>query len=121
MTFLEAIEAKIYEESEIVRKINSLRIYGETTIVVYNPEFKLDHQHLAALIGIKEDVDQLLFLTDKNTSQERLFELANLQIIDMVCACAAPNAIIEEINPEYVSYPGDLPPDLEHLSERLVS
>lgn len=101
MNFREALEHKITEFSEGVRRINIARIYGETVALVSVKNVSLTHDLLSRLADIKDDAGYVVVAVAEGCSEENLFQLSCLSSVDQIICSNEINAISEKTSPEF--------------------
>jgi len=119
MTFQESIQHKIYTDTANARqKINSLRLYGEQFLVVYQSQFQLDATILQEWAQTKEEVNILVLVLPASANEESVYTAANLQLVDLVVTCEAVDSFIEAVRPERLLYPEPVAESLHHLQQQ---
>lgn len=82
MTLREALRAKKMNLQEMEHKINSWTIYGEESLVLFYANWECRSENLDKLLDYLSLVNRLVVALPKKTSDDIIFQIANLQVVD---------------------------------------
>jgi len=101
MIFREALQHKITDHTEGIRRINVARIYGESIAIVAVKDINITHDLLSRLADIKEDAGFVTVAVSEGCSEESLFQLSCLAAVDHIVCTGDVSGLTEKTTPEF--------------------
>jgi len=106
MNIREALRNKKRGVKETKHKISAWRIYGEDTVVLFYENWTFSSANLHKLIDYLAMVDRLVIALPARTSDDIVFQVANLQVVDGVLLCEDAIGTAEELNVAQIAFEG---------------
>jgi hypothetical protein len=82
MTLREALRNKKRSTQEMNHQANAWQVYGEETLVLFYVNWEFNSAHLDKLLDYLSLVDKLVVALPVGTSDDTIFRIANLQVVD---------------------------------------
>lgn len=106
MNIREALRNKKRSLHETKHKINSWQVYGESTVVLFYENWTCSSGNLHKLIDYLAMVDRLIIALPAGTSEDIVFQVANLQVVDGVLLCEDAIGTAEELTMAQIAFEG---------------
>lgn len=82
MNLREALRNKKRSTKDMNHQANAWGVYGEETLVLFYADWEFSSSHLHKLLDYLSLVDKLVVALPEGTSDDTIFRIANLQVVD---------------------------------------
>lgn len=117
MNLREALRNKKQSAKTMNHQVNAWQVYGEESLVLFYADWVLSSNNLDKLIDYLSLVDKLVLALPEGTSENKLFEIANLQVIDGIVLYQSVIETMQAFSGAKFAFEGieapDLSPDLK--------
>jgi len=97
MTLREALRNKKKPVTEMNHQISAWDIYGEQSLVLFYSDWELKTENLHKLLDYLTFADKLIIALPADVSDNRIFEIANLQVVDGILTYENPQDLMSQI------------------------
>jgi len=97
MTLREALRNKKKSVTEMNHQISAWDIYGEQSLVLFYSNWELNAENLHKLLDYLTFADKLIIALPESVSDNRIFEIANLEVVDGILNYEDPQALMSQI------------------------
>ena len=97
MTLREALRNKKKSVAEMNHQISAWDIYGEQSLVLFYADWQLTADSLHKLLDYLSFADKLIIALPSSLSDNRIFEIANLEVVDGILSYEDPQSLMAEI------------------------
>jgi hypothetical protein len=99
----------------------SWQIYGEETLVLFYKDWEFSSSNLDKLLGYLNLADKLVIALPENTSDDTVFKLANLQVIDGIILYSSVEDTIQAFTSAKFGFEGTAIPSSAREKSRLLA
>jgi len=97
MTLREALRNKKKSVTEMNHQISAWDIYGEHSLVLFYSDWELKTENLHKLLDYLTFADKLIIALPADVSDNCIFEIANLQVVDGILIYEDPQDLMAQI------------------------
>lgn len=97
MTLRESLRNKKRSVTEMNHQISAWDIYGEESLILFYPDWELKTENLHKLLDYLSFADKLIIALPATTSDNRIFEVANLQVVDGILIYQDPLELMSQL------------------------
>jgi hypothetical protein len=120
-TYREAILEKKISCKKASLRMNAWRVYGEESAVVFFDDWHCSTASLDKLIDYFALVDRLIVAVPKATTQDKVFQLCNLEVVDGVMLYEELEACLEKMPECKLGFEGLEPADPARWKKQTIS
>lgn len=121
MTLREALRQKKRSIQDMNLKVNSWSIYGEESVVLFYANWECKSENLDKLLDYHCLVDKLVVALPKSTSDDTIFQVANLQVVDGIVLYQDINEAIAGFTEAKLAFEGTAPADAKSIKSRTLA
>ena len=104
MIIKDSLEKKILTVQELKYRINSWLVYDDKSMVLFYSGFSINAANLNKLLEYSALCDKLVLALPKHTPGDKLFEFANLQVIDGIVLYQQAEDVTAKIDSCYLAF-----------------
>ena len=97
MTLREALRNKKKSVIEMSHQISAWDIYGEASLVLFCANWEPKAENLHKLLDYLTFADKLIIALPEDTSDNRIFEVANLEVVDGILTYSDAQELMKQI------------------------
>jgi hypothetical protein len=97
MTLREALRNKKKSVIDMNHQISAWDIYGEATLVLICAHWEPNAENLHKLLDYLSFADKLIIALPEETSPNRIFEVANLEVVDGILTYSDAQELMKQI------------------------
>ncbi len=121
MTLRDALRAKKHSLTDMNLKINSWSVYGEETVVLFYSNWECSSKSLIKLIDYLALVDKLVVALPKGTSEDVIFQIVNLQVVDGVVLYETVDEALPYFSGAKFAFEGSSPANAAEYKSRTLA
>jgi hypothetical protein len=97
MTLREALRNKRKSVVEMNYKISAWDVCGEDSLILFYADWELKTENIHKLLDYLSFADKLIIALPAGTSDNRIFEVANLQVVDGILVYDDVNSLMAQV------------------------
>lgn len=106
MTLREALRNKKRSTQAMNHQANAWQVYGEETLVLFYENWEFSSAHLDKLLDYLSLVDKLVVALPENSSDDTIFRIANLQVVDGIVLYKDAKACMDDFSSAKFAFEG---------------
>ena len=112
MIIKDSLHNKVLSEEDLNYRVNSWSIYGEESLILFYQHFSITAENLNKLLEYSALADKLVLALPKSTSGDKLFEFANLQVVDAIVLYEDPSKLVSALTNARFAFEDVMEPEI---------